>query len=310
MDTPEGHAATTEDIATAEVAGATGTPQPQSEDRHIESSPAERQSHEAIFQHSTFVHVGPGANACGDVDEESFVSNCGNPLHFHSWIHTPNQFQHNSIRTKAQAAKARKLRALRDPNSDSATVLDGELDEARHHGATELLVEEIVQKEYVKDYWKAMREVQEDEQFEHYEDDRDRFLALESKSPEDRDEEEFERLSDHLAAYADKVKETIEFIQKPLRESLSDKTIDQLIEIVREDRIQAEAQQEFEDTYSLWEWYIGCLKLRNKPAPGHPNERVFGDIEQVKAAPPEVITALSMAFTELDAEAGRALGNS
>jgi hypothetical protein len=306
MDTPEQHAETTEDIAKAQVA----TEKVAATNGHVESSPAERQSHNQLFQHSRFVHVGPGAEECPDVDEEKFVSSCGNPLHFHAWIRTPNQFQHNSLRTKALAAKARKLRALHDPESDVRTVLEGDLEVLQAVGAKDALVEEIVAKDGVKAYWQAVREVQEEEEYEHFEEDRDRYSALAAKPEEERDEEELERLTKHLENYRARVKEVIADIERPLRQSLESKTIEELISIVREDRIQGEAHQEFDDSYSLWEWYIGTLRLRKKEAPGHPNERVYGDIEELKAAPSEVISALSEAFMELDAEAGRALGNS
>lgn len=305
METPESHASTTEDIAKAEVAGDQAQPTP-----HPETSPAETQDHVRIFQHSDFVHVGPGAEECEDVKEEEFISNCGNPTHFHAWVHTPNQFQHNSIRTKALAAKARKLRALHDLESDSRVILDSEMEELRVNGNREILIQEIVQKDAVKNYWQAMREVQEEEEYKHYEEDRTRLAALNALLEENRDQEEFEALEKHLTAYADKVRETIDQIQKPIKEALEERSMDDLIEIVTEDRIQAEATQEFEDVYSLWEWFIGTIRLRTKTAAGHPNERYYSDIEQLKAAPPEVISGLSSAFEDLDAEAGRALGNS
>lgn len=305
METPETHAETTEDIQKAEVAGDQSATQ-----AVTETSPAERQGHDQIFQHSRYLHLGPGAEDCEDVDEEHFVCNCGNPLHFHAWLHTPNQFQHNSIRQKALAAQARKLRALRDDESDSRVILDGEMEQIRHEGNREILIQEIVSKDQVRNYWQAMREVQEEDDFEHYEEDRDRLNALSAMDPEQRDEEEYTNLGNHISKYGERVRETIAAIEKPLRDSLDDKTLDDLIEIVTEDRIMAEAQTEFDDVYSLWEWFIGTLKLKSKESAGHPTERYYGDVEQLKAAPPEVISGLAEAFTELDAEAGRALGNS
>jgi hypothetical protein len=306
METPESNAATIEDIRDAEVAH---DQKPAA--AAVETSPAEQQGHHQLFQHSRFVHVGPGAETCEDVDEEKFISNCGNPLHFHVWIRTPNQFQHNSIREKALAAKARKLRALRDLESDARTVLDGELEELRHQGgAEELLIQEIVAKDGVKNYWQATREVQEEEEFAHYEEDRNRLNALAAMADDDRPQEEYEQLGNHIAKYGDRVREVIDDIERPLREALAEKDLDTLIDLVTEDRIQAEAAQEFEDTYSLWEWYIGTSELFKREQPGHPDQRKFTDIEKLKAAPAEVISALAEAFTELDAEAGRALGNS
>lgn len=308
-EAPETHEATTDDIAQAQVAHDAAT-SPASTNGYVETSPAERQGHAMIFQHSRFLHVGPGAEHCEDVDEERFISTCSNPLHFHCWIHTPNQFQHNSIREKSLAAKARKLRALRDLDSDSRTILDGELEQLRYDNATELLIEEIVQRDGVKTYWQAMREVQEEEEFQHYEEDRDRYNALHAKPPEERDEEEYTKLAEHIREYTERVREVMDEINRPLRESLEGKSIEELIELVTEDRIQSEASAEFDDTYSLWEWYIGCMKLWRRESPGHPNDRIFTNVENLKQAPPEVISALAEAFTELDAEAGRALGNS
>jgi hypothetical protein len=173
-----------------------------------------------------------------------------------------------------------------------------------------MLIEEVINKDAVKTYWQAMREVQEEEQFQTYEEDRTRLAALKATPEAERDEEEYTELSNHLHKYAEKVRETIANITKPVREALEEHDMDKLVEIVTEDRIQAEALQEFEDVYSQWEWFIGTMRLQSKEKSGHPSERYFGDVEALKAAPPEVISGLAETFTELDAEAGRSLGNS
>jgi hypothetical protein len=52
---------------------------------------------------------------------------CANPDHFHAWIRLPNKFQHADIHAKALASKARRMRALRDPESDASVVMDAEI---------------------------------------------------------------------------------------------------------------------------------------------------------------------------------------
>lgn len=304
METPE-MAETTEDIQKAQVAGDQAEPTP-----GAETSPAEDQEQDKIFRHSMFVHIGPGSDECEHVDEEKFISTCTDPAHFHAWVHTPNQFQHNSIRTKAMAAKARKLRSLRDVESDSRTILDGEIEQIVFEGNRQILIEELVTKDQVKNYWQAMKEVQEEPEYEHYEEDRTRLAALNAMPAEKRDEEEYIELGNHMAKYGDQVREVIDNIQKPLRDSLEAHDTEKLAALVTEDRIQAESQSEFDDVYSQWEWYIGTCKLWLKDQAGHPDERYYTDIEKLKAAPSEVISGLAEAFTELDAAAGRALGNS
>jgi len=295
---------------TSEVAGevasaAVDTPEPNGTDPTAERTAASEQDHASLFRYSRFLHVGPGAAAC----EEGELGTCADPLHFHAWLRIPNPFQHNSIREKALAAKARKLRLLRDEDSDIRVILDGSLEEMVHQDDREELVQEIVNKDYVKDYWQAMREVGEEEEFATIEDDRERYRVLDLMPEEERPAEEYAELSNHLESYSAKVMESFNAIQKPLRDSLEDKSIQELADICREDRIEAEAQQAFKETYDMYEWFIGTMKPKDLTK-GWPQDRVFGDINHLKRASGEVIAALDEAFTELDAEAGRQLKGS
>src|SRR3954451_1473894 len=55
------------------------------------SAAAEHATAAQMFQFSTYLHVGPGAEGC-----EDFAS-CADPLHFHAWCRLPNKFQHKDI---------------------------------------------------------------------------------------------------------------------------------------------------------------------------------------------------------------------
>jgi hypothetical protein len=69
-------------------------------------------------------------------------------------------------------------------------------------------------------------------------------------------------------------------------------------------------------SYNLWMWFICTLKPRPSEK-GQPSERVFGSVEHMQQAAPEVIEALDSVFTGLEGElaanaqtAARAEGNS
>lgn len=269
-----------------------------------EHSPAEHRGHQALFKHSAYVHVGPGASDCPERQDGS----CTNQMHFHAWCRVPNQFQHSSIREKAMAAKARKLRALRDPESDARTILDSGVEELVHTNAREEMIEELVQKDFLNDYSKAAAEVGEEEEFKTIAEDRERYRALAAMDEEQRPTEEYGELDKHMTSYGQKVQEAFQANQQPVRDSLQEKPIEELGELLKEQRMESEAQQAFNAGYSQWEQYIGTLKCT--PDDKLPSERYFSDINQMIAAAPEVVEALEATFQDLDAEASRALKNS
>lgn len=269
-----------------------------------EHSEAEHRGHEALFKYSAYVNVGPGAKDCEGRQDGS----CENNLHFHAWCRVPNQFQHQSIREKALAAKARKLRQLRDSESDARTILDADVEELIHIDARDSMIEELASKDFFKDYMDAVKEVQEEEEFKTIEEDRERFRALEATPEDQRPAEEYAELEKHMDAYAKKTQEVFQENQKPLRDSLGEKATEDLGELLREQRVEKEAQQAFNAAYTQWEQYIGTLKCT--PDDKLPSERYFPDINQMFAAAPEVIEALEQVFQDLEAEAQRALKNS
>lgn len=279
-----------------------GNPVPETPEQKAEHSPAETRDSSQLFEFSRFIHVGPGADSCPDGEDGS----CSENHHVHMWIRLPNPFQHTSIREKAMAAKARRLRLLRDPESDARTIIEGAIEEVVAHGDRDALIDEIANKDFLEDHLRATRNVQDEEEFEHIEEDQERLRALRAMDPDQRPAEEVGELETHCAKFTERVNEERGKIQDPIRESVAEKTLDELVQIVREDRIQRDAQAMFNETYSRWEWYVACLKPRD-PMKGLPNERYFASIDQLRDCAPEVYNALDYHFTHLEAAQGRAL---
>lgn len=271
-----------------------------------ERTEAERRSHRDLFKYSRYVHVGPGAEEC----DEGTNGSCTNAMHFHAWCRLPNQFQHSSIREKALAAKARRLRLLNEEDSDARVILDESVNELVRADDRAGMIEELAQKDWTSDYMKAVQEVNEEEEYKHIEDDRERWRALRAKSEEERPQEEYAELEKHLDAYAERVQAAFQELQQPLREALDQKSTDELGGLLREQRMEGDAQRAFNDTYGQFEQYIGTLKPKSPEKPGMPSERVFPDINVMLAAAPEVIEALQQTFEEMEAESSRALKNS
>lgn len=277
---------------------------PPGEGNGPEGTPAESRDSSRLFEFSRFVHVGPGAEQCEDRE----TGQCKNAAHFHAWIRLPNQFQTSSLREKSEAATARKLRTLRNEDSDSRVILDTELEEFTRQNDSNALIEQLAGADFLQDHYQAMRAVaEENEDFTTIEDDRERLRALEAKPEEERPEEEFAELQKHVAAYVDAVNVERDAIQEPLKTSLRDKSVDELIDLVREQRIQVIAKEAGDQAYSQWEWYIGTLSIRVPEKITAPQQRVFESIDHLMAAAPEIIEALQDGFREIEAAAGRSL---
>lgn len=273
-----------------------------------ERDPAEK-TVDQLFRFAAWVHVGSGAEGCGDVDEGEGTNACGNPLHFHAWLRLPNQFQHREIRDKAMAAKARKVRQLRDPDTDAGAVLEAELDELRHEGSKETIASELVGRGWYDDYQEAVHDVDERENdagerlFAHIEQDQRRFSELSEKDEADRPKDEFEELAGHLADYQEQVQKRTEEIQAPRREGFEQREFEELLALYRDHRIDTEATAEFMHDYNVWEWYLGTL---DRPR----GERRFRSREHMQDAAPEVIEAIQQTFDDLERSVQRGkLGN-
>lgn len=276
-----------------------------------------------LFRFSSWVHVGGGALECEAVDEEKGEVSCSSPTHFHAWCRLPNQFQHKEIRDRAMAAKARRARQLRDPDSNVGVVLEEALDSLRREAerepvAKEGLVDELLSRDWHREYGEARREVEEERlsdapvdgdeplKWEHIRRDKARLVELHAMAEDQRSADEYEELGRHVKAYDDAVEAAYDQRMKPMRDSLMTRSVDDLIADLRELRIDRDANDEFMHVYAANEW-LECTLT-------HPNgARRFRSFEQMSEAADEVVRALELTFSDLErssVEPGWAEGNS
>lgn len=268
---------------------------------------------ERLFRYSAWVHLGPGAENCDDISEDPAQpkNDCSNPLHFHAWVRLPNQFQHDTIREKALAAKGRRARQLRDPSTDAHDALEEALDgEARKgEAARDQLVEELLDRTRWKDYAEAVRavvDIDEDVEVEEGEDppklyghiaaDQQRFEELVIKAADDPgvlDGDEYKELDAHIKSYLDAVAAAHEEVVGPLKAELAELDINALIDRVREERIRKECNTHFMTVYHRWEWLYCTYRCPN-------DERIYASFEQLDAIAPEVYEALRATFDDLE----------
>lgn len=294
---------------------------------------AERTRH-SIFKYSEWVHVGEGVEECPLVialrdkpgaGKTEDLPLCQNPDHFHAWCRLPNPYQVRDITEKAQAAGARTVRQLRDPESDQYAILESELDALKDDNLRPILAEEILDKEFAEHYMEAVSRVLEvddpdwvpngDEPGEppklyaHIESEQEEY-ARQTQLPEDQRDESYSELSKYVAEYSRVVDVELESIRKPLRENLLTRDMSELVEIARRDRIQRRGDEAHLHTWNTWQWYVCTFKPRKR---GTPNERYFSDIATFKyETPPDVIQAIQLTFSVLENEMtrGRTQGNS
>lgn len=273
--------------------------------------PAARKSPTELFEYSAWVHVGDGAQEC-----DKRFDRCSNADHFHAWIRLPGPYQVRDINEKAQAAQARRMRRLRDPESDAYVILESELDalrDAANGGALSVLVEEILEQDHAEDLMRATRNVRllEDESWEAPEDQPDakapklyeniqqdfEEYSRQRELPEHERSEDYSELERTIAAYGTAVNAELESIIAPKRERLQGLPLDQLIDMVRKDRRESNAAEVYLHTYHSWQMY-SCTY---KPKPdGVPNVQVFNDFEAMKRDTPKpVIEALRAEFDRL-----------
>ncbi len=276
----------------------------------VADSPTDQRTVERLFQFSGFVHVGPGAADCEDGEDGS----CGDPLHFHAWCRLPNKFQIATIRNKAQAAKARTIRRFKDPESDDHAILSGEI-EAIAEAGKDSLIEEILSRTYWQDHLAAMKELAEEDEgpFPTIEQDQKRFKELAEMPEDQRPADEYDELVRHLEKWNEEVDRVRTENQAPQRSGLESRAEEDLLDLIRNERIKAEGDRAYMEVYSAEEWVACTMKPRPKDK-GEPNERAFGDLEQLKQAAPEIVVALEAYFSELEGEfanraAVRAEGN-
>lgn len=258
-------------------------------------------SQKRMFEYSAWVHVGPGADDCEDVNEDENRNECQNTRHFHAWLRLPNQYQHREIRERALAGRARRARLLRDTESDAYVVLDDELQQIKQSGEAGrmTLVDEILNKDLWRDVMDVTNDLaefgeeDEDRTYEHVRRDRERLAEIEGMEEDAQPEDERDELRRHLDAYEKDFEERMEVKIKPRREGLESQSTDELLDQIRGDRIERDAQEEFAHVYSTWMWLYGTHLYPRGPL-------VWADLKQMEQAAPEVLDELQQTYGDLE----------
>lgn len=277
--------------------------------------PAQREP-AALFRYSTWVHAGAGAEECPEVDEAEGTNDCGDRSHFHAWARLPNPLQQAEIRDRALAAKARKIRQLRDTSTDAYEILEEEFGGLAREGdrARDRIIDELESLDYWRDYYDAMMEVRQIEDphaedddedaklYAHIEDDQQRHLRLARMPEGEAPADELAELQRHLAGYQAAIDAALKVRQDPRRGGLETIPVEQLVEQLRDKRIMAEADREFQRVFEIHEW-LSCAYRQPDGPP------VLADLEILERAAQEIVAALQAAFADLRRTAQDAQGN-
>lgn len=218
----------------------------------------------------------------------------------------PNQFQHQDIRGFALAAKARRMRALRDPESDASVVLENDMDVLAEQGDMAAVIDELIAREWYALFVEAEKDARDLEEFEHIQRDEARLLELESEDGEESDERS--ELRRHMARYEEAVEKFRMEREKPKREALERLETHQLVDLVRDERVKTEGNIAFSQTYSMWLMCSGTYTVKGDD---RPDKRYFTSIDDVRSADLELIEKLNTAYKEMETSFARGLsGNS
>jgi hypothetical protein len=204
--------------------------------------------------------------------------------------------------------------------------MEEELQRIRESDMKDLLIDEIVDQDFNEIMLEAVRTVDDidaeipelesegsdDEPaklYAHIDADREEYARLKAL-PEDERGEDFERLGKRVEEHKDAVMRERDSIMKAKREPLEGMDWDQLIEIVRTDRIREEGEQAFLQAFNTWHWFVCTYK----PVPqGRPSERVFSSYNAMRhEADPQVVAAIEATFADLESRlaTSRAVGKS
>lgn len=226
---------------------------------------------------------------------------------FKAFCRLPNDYQHKDIREKAMAAKARRIRQLKHPDTDAYEILEADLQQIYHaEGALDTIAHELVMEQFMGDRQQAWLDVAEEEEFSNLHQDQERFRELEAMDEDERPEDEYNELIEHLAKFSRQVQARVEEAQKPRLESYKNLGLDGLIERLREKRTQAEAARVFMDTYTFWQIFTGTLKIPEGFDPENithetmPRQKLFTSPEEMREFDPYVISRLQEVFERLE----------
>jgi hypothetical protein len=257
-----------------------------------------------MFTWQSYLNVGEGADAC----EHARDGQCSDMEHFHAWCRLPNPLQHEDIRKKGQAAKARKLRAYKDPDSDESVIMDHELEQINDPIYIKILVDELLAHQFIDDYTAAKDEVDDREEYEHIEQDREELLRLEeAEASLEEKSAAHQQLTQHVSKYVADLQAVVDRLQKPQRDELEARGPEGLVEIVREKRVEAAGDRAFLDTYNPWTWFVGTYEVElhadlkkpyklKWPEIGSPLEPSPGSMYSER---PDVIQAIRERFADM-----------
>lgn len=264
------------------------------------------ESVERIFRWSQFIDIGEGAGQC----EHAKDGKCENPEHFHAWLRIPNSFQKRDMSDKAAAAKARKVRACRDPESDQFAILENQLDELRRVDRA-ILIDELVSSHMQEDLQTAVRDCGRLPEFEHIEQDQEERRRQEALPESERDQDMYDQADKAVDAFGDALRKATAELADDRRAAYETATIDTLIDEVREDRIEAMGDEQSLHTWYSWQRYLGTMKPAGYTKDQKlviPTERAFGSIAELLRAPEEVLERLKDAFTDMELAMARGGG--
>lgn len=269
----------------------------------------------SLYRYSAWIHVGHGAEQCSEIDEAAGTNRCGDSAHFHAWCRVPNPLQEEEIRERALAAKARRIRQVRSQGSDANEILEVELETLQAEpDAKDRMAKEVAASDWAQDYMAAVglvRDLDDDGEgaeegvklFAHVDDDKTRYAMLSALPESERPEDEYLELQAHLADYEGRCTTHFEAIQNPKRESYLSMDDLALLELTRRKRVERIGHDEFMRAYAANEW-LSCALTEKKS--GQP---CFRDMDHIKNADPEVLTALQVIFADLEMTAQAAAGN-
>lgn len=226
---------------------------------------------------------------------------------FKAFVRLPNDFQHRDIREKAMAAKARRIRQLKHPDTDANVVLESELDAlAEADSAKDYLIGELMASRFWQDRDEAVADVGEEEKYENVRQDQERWRDLNAGSVDDRPADEWRELTEHLADYSAAVEKRVEEIQQPRRSALDAMDINELVDRVRERRIDADSRRAFKESYDFWQMYVGTLVIPEDFNPEEitqasmPRVRYFATEADLREGDASVISRLQDTFDALE----------
>lgn len=270
---------------------------------------------------ATYLHIGPGAAECPDRGEFAggqWVGDgrCENPDHWHGWLRVTNNFQKSEALEKAQAAQARRQKLLRTDGTDAYEILEAGIDMIRNaakEGGDTILKDELVAQHRYVDSIEAYHEIHEKEEWDGIDADRERLTEIEADledNPEVEPDDETKLLRARVTAY----REAIETLQKEMadkhRAELEGMSLDELVNRVREVRIEMQGTAEFVHVNGWWTWLLGVYDT-TRNAKGRHRTRKYPTADDLRAEDPEIIDAIREAYEDLEEPVRvRAEGNS